>query len=298
MKIISGSTCKALARIISYNTALEYTDSNTQHFADGELRVSISGDIAGQDIFILQSVSTPVHSRLMELLLLADACRRARARQITALLTYAAYGRQDKMYDTNGPIAAQLVSNIMEAAGIERVAILDFHASNIKTFFNIEAYNLNSAGLFKEYVNIDDDSVVVAPDFGSIERAKIFANIFNVQDTAMLEKVRDHNNKCLIKSLVGNVHNKNCIIVDDIIDSGNTICAVAELLKKHGAKKIMACATHAILSGDALENISSSPIIDKVFVTDSINNASLLANDKFHVISSAPVFIDFLNNTK
>lgn len=291
-KIISSAICKTLAQKIAENTPLKYVENNKRIFPDGELRIHLLGEVAYEEIFILQSVSSPIHDNLMELLLLVDAAKRAKATKITVLLSYLAYGRQDKVYDHNGPLAAALIAKLITASGADCAIILDFHNCNMSKFFNIESYNLSSSSLFKQYLTIENNTVLVAPDYGGEKRAQDFKSEFGIkEDIAIIEKIRLQD-KCIMKNMTGDVSGKNCIIFDDIIDSGNTIYLASEFLKKHGAKNIIVCATHAIFSSNALEKITASPI-DKVFVTNSINKE--LLHKKITVIDISPLFIKFLN---
>ena len=276
MQIISGSSNILLAKKIAHNTGYKLLNSKIGNFSDGELRVEIQDNIE-EDVIIVQSTSHPANDHLVELLLLVDTVKRAGAKNIIGIIPYFGYSRQDRCTYKNGPISASLVIKILEIAGITKVITLDLHSKQLEGVFNIPIINLDPASLFFPFYNNRIDTVIVSPDIGGIIRARNFSSLLGT-DLAIINKTRDANNECSMSEIIGNVKNKKCIIIDDIVDSANTLCKAADLLKENGAINIEAYVTHPVLSGNAKEKIMLSQI-NKIFVSDSIYHKSL--PDKF-----------------
>ncbi|MFK7967816.1 MAG: ribose-phosphate diphosphokinase [Rickettsiaceae bacterium] len=272
MQIISGSSNQPLAQRIAQNTGYKLLKTKIGNFSDGELKVEIQDNI-GKDVIIIQSISHPVNDHLIELLLLVDTARRAGAQNIISVVPYFAYIRQDRCTYKYGPISASLVIKLLEAAGVTKVITLDLHSKQLEGVFNVPIINLDPASIFFPFYNDDVNIVVVSPDIGGIARANNFS-IFLGKDLVIMNKIRDVDNECYMNKIIGNVENKKCIIIDDIVDTGGTICKAAELLRSNGALNIEAYVTHPVLSADSKEKIMNSQI-DKIFVSDSIYHGSM-----------------------
>jgi ribose-phosphate pyrophosphokinase len=284
MQIISGSSNQPLAQRLAKITGYKLLKTKIGNFSDGELRVEIQDNIE-ENVIIVQSMSHPVNDRLMELLLLVDTVKRAGAKNITALIPYFGYSRQDRCTYKYGPISASLVIKLLEAAGVTKVITLDLHSKQLEGVFNVPIINLDPASIFFPFYKDDINTVVVSPDIGGIARANNFS-LFLDKDLVIINKTRDADNECSMSTIIGNVKDKKCIIIDDIVDSGSTLCKAAELLRSNGALNIEAYITHPVLSSDSKERIMNAQI-DKIFVSDSIYHSSL--PDKFIV-----TFIDQL----
>ena len=294
MIVITGNSNPLLAKSIAKKLAMPISIAKTKKFEDQELRIQLEDDFNGQDVVIIQSTSKPANDNLMELLLLSDTARHAGARHITAVIPYFGYSRQDKPTYNNGSISACLVANLIESSGVDRVITLDLHSKSSESFFKIYIQNLDSSSLFSYLFQDLNNYIVVSPDSGGISRAEKLAKLL-FTDLAVINKSRDLTGKCKMDEVIGNIWRKNCIIIDDIIDTGETLCLAAELLMKQGAICVIACVTHAVLSGDSIKRIENSPII-KLYVTDSIANNTLLnkVSKKIEVISVATIFANSL----
>jgi len=267
MKIISGSSNYNLAARISKILDIEMLHTKINHFGDGELNVRIDGNI-GKEIMIVQSTSTPVNDHLMELLLLIDAVKRAGAENITAIIPYFGYSRQDRSKYKHEPISSSLVIKLIEAAGVTKVITLDLHSSQVEGMFRVPVINLLSSSIFFPALEGKRDVMVVSPDIGGVARARNYSSLLGSK-LAIIDKVRDVNNVCSMGGIIGDVRGKECVIVDDIIDGASTICMATELLLKNGAKTVEAIVTHPVFSGDATSKIEKSGI-QKIYISDSI----------------------------
>ncbi len=281
MIIIAGSSNPELANNIAKQINAPFIQAEVKHFEDQELRIQIEGNLYERDVIIIQSTSKPANDHLMELLLIADSAKRAGARRIIAAIPYFGYSRQDRPTYNNGPISASLVATLIEAAGIERIITLDLHSKQIEGFFKIGVQNLDTFDLFSKLFTDKDDYAIVSPDIGGLLRAQALSNKLNCGLVA-INKTRDSSGECSMHEIIGNVKNKHCIIIDDIIDTAGTICKAAELLISKGASKVTACATHAVFSKNSIKLIDES-CIDKLYVTNSIHHKNL--PDKFTIIS-------------
>ena len=272
MKILSGTSNKHLSEKISKYLKNRLVNSSIRKFADGEIYIEINENIRGNSIFLIQSISSPANDNLMELLLCVDALKRSSAKNITAVIPYFGYARQDRKVAPRTSISAKLVSNLITKAGADRIVTVDLHAGQIQGFFDIPVDNLFATPIFTRHIKRkikNKNLICVAPDVGGVERARALGRKLNAE-LAIIDKRRSAPGKSLVMNVIGNVKGKICIIVDDLIDSGGTIVNATEALKKRGAKEVHVYVTHGVLSGDAVEKIKKSKIKNLV-VTDTIN---------------------------
>lgn len=294
IKVFAANANKDLAEHIANIIGVPVGNSNTRLFSDGEIGVDINETVRGSDVFLVQSTSYPVNQHLMELLIMIDAFKRASAGRITAVIPYFGYARQDRKAKARDPISAKLVANLLTTAGADRVLTMDLHAAQIQGFFDIPVDHLLGvpilAPYFQEKFKDNDNVVVVSPDLGSVTRARKFAEKLNVP-LAIVDKRRPMPNVSEVMNIIGNIDGKEIILVDDMIDTAGTLCNGAEALVKRGAKKVYACATHAVLSGPAIERIQNS-VIEELVVLDTIELPEEKKIDKIKVLSVAEVFAD------
>ena len=277
MKILTGNSNKQLSNKISKNLKNKLVNTSIRKFADGEIYIEINENIRGNSIFIIQSISSPANDNLMELLLCIDALKRSSAKNITAVIPYFGYARQDRKVVPRTSISAKLVSNLITNAGADRVVTVDLHAGQIQGFFDIPVDNLFATPIFAKHIKrkIKSNNIIcVAPDVGGVERARALGKKLDV-GLAIVDKRRPSPGKSQVMNVIGNVKNKICILTDDIIDSGGTIVNAADALSKRGAKEVHVYATHGVFSGDAVKKIKNSKIKNLV-VTDSINSSDKL----------------------
>lgn len=282
IKVFSGNAHRYLAEDICRQLSCDLGKCSTDRFSDGEFNFQIGENVRGTDVFIVQPTCPPTDQNLMELLIMIDTFKRASAERVTAVIPYFGYARSDKKDRPRVPIAAKLVANLLTTAGAQRILTIDLHASQIQGFFDIPVDHLYAAPIVVEYFrdNPIENLIVVSPDTGGAERARAYAKRLNA-GLALCDKRREKANVAEVMNIVGDVNGKNCLIIDDMCDTGGTICKVAEALAKSGAKEIYACFTHAVLSGKAIENISNSHI-KKVIVTNTIplsSKGELLRNE-------------------
>ena len=291
MKVLAGTSNSKLCKDIARQLKLKLVNSNIKRFADGEVYVEINENIRGNSIFVIQSTSNPANDNLMELLICIDALRRSSAKNITAVIPYFGYARQDRKVAPRTAISAKLVSNLITNAGANRILSVDLHAGQIQGFFDIPVDNLFSTPIFARYIKKKiklNNLICVAPDVGGVERTRALSRRIN-STIAIIDKRRPAPGKSEVMNIVGNVKNKNCIIVDDIIDSGGTIVNAAQALKKKGAKDVYVFITHAVLSGEAIQKIEKSQI-KKLITTDTIDNSKKNGKSKkIEIISLAPM---------
>jgi len=272
MKLLCGNSNRELADSIAQYLKLPFTKAIVRRFADMEVFVEIQENVRGEDIFVLQSTSFPANDNLMELLIIIDALRRASARRITAVLPYFGYARQDRKVGPRTPISAKLVANLITEAGANRVLTVDLHAGQIQGFFDIPTDNLFAMPAMvrdiEDYLGRGDHVTVVSPDVGGVVRARALAKRLGA-DLAIVDKRRERAGESEVMNIIGDVTGRSCILIDDIVDSGGTICNAAEALLAKGAKDVCAYATHGVLSGGAVARIAGSKLKSMV-VTDSI----------------------------
>ena len=291
MKIIACNSNKVLAEAITSYIGVKLADAVIRKFADGEIFVKINENIRGEDIFIIQSTSPPVNDNLMELLLTIDAAKRASAKRITAVIPYFGYARQDRKDEGRTAISAKLIANLITSAGVNRVVTIDLHAGQIQGFFDIPLDNLFSVNeLIKDMKEktIGKNLAIVSPDVGGVVRARAFAKRIEAS-LVIIDKRRERAGESEVMNIVGEVNKKTCILLDDIVDSGGTLCSAAKALKDNGAKEIYSYIVHGVLSGNALEKIENSEIKEMV-LTDSIEASKEVKNSKnIRHISIAPL---------
>ncbi len=295
IKIFAGNSHPELAENIANILGVQVGDSKVGTFSDGEICVDINETVRGADVFVVQSTNCPVNNNLMELLIMIDAFKRASAGRITAVIPYYGYARQDRKAKSRDPITAKLVADLLTTAGADRVLTMDLHASQIQGYFNIPVDHLMGAPILaKHFVEKGfgerEDVVVVSPDLGSVTRARKFADRLHAP-IAIIDKRRPKANVSEIMNIIGDVNNKTCILIDDMIDTAGTIANAANALMDLGAKEVFACCTHGVLSGPAIDRINSSSI-KKLIMLDTIKLPKRGDLGKFKSLSVAPIFAE------
>lgn len=288
--LFAGSSNRPLALKIAETLGTSLSPCTLRRFSDGEIFVEINENVRGKDVYILQSTCHPVNDNLMEMLVMIDALKRASVNSVTAVMPYYGYARQDRKVAPRTPISAKLVADILTAAGCSRVVSMDLHAGQIQGFFNIPLDNLYALPVIVDHLKTifanGDEVVMVSPDAGGVERARAYAKRMNAS-VAMIDKRRTGPNVAKAMNLIGSVEGKIAIILDDMIDTAGTLCEAAETVKKNGATRILAAATHGVLSGPAIQRIRDS-VLEKVILTDTVplrDDAQKL--DKLHVLTTA-----------
>jgi len=296
LKLITGTATARLAEAIAEHLNCPLTPRIAKPFSDGEIRIEIGANVRGSDVFVIQSTCYPVNDNLMELCLMLDALKRASAKRITAVLPYYGYARQDRKVIPRVPISAKMVADFLTVAGANRVLTIDLHAGQIQGYFNIPVDNLYASKALLEYLEwIEGDKVVISPDAGGTERARAYAKRLKT-GLAVVDKRRDEPNKARAMNIIGDVADKCAIIVDDMIDTGGTLVAAADALHEKGARSVLACVTHPVLSGPALERIEGSRL-SKVIVTDTIPLSPEAERcPKIKVISVAALLAQAISN--
>jgi ribose-phosphate pyrophosphokinase len=294
MKIVACNSNRPLAEAVAATLNLPLTRAAVRRFADMEVFVEIHENVRGEDVFVVQSTSYPANDNLMELLITLDALRRASARRVTAVIPYYGYARQDRKTAPRTPISAKLVANLITEAGANRVLTMDLHAAQIQGFFDIPVDNLYAEPLFTRDIRERFDGrdiIIVSPDVGGVQRARNIATRLN-RDLAIIDKRRERAGQSEVMNVIGDVHGRECILVDDLVDSGGTLCNAAEALLKAGARSASVYTTHGVLSGGAVARIASSPI-ETMTITDSIlaTEAVRLARN-IRQISVAPLMAE------
>ena len=292
--IMTGNANPELAKKIASHIGVPLCDAYVGHFNNGETQVMISESIRGKDIFIIQPTSQPVNDNLMELLIMTDACKRASAHSITAVVPYYAYARQDRKTRGREPISAKLVANLMTTAGVTRVVTVDLHAGQIQGFFDIPVDHLAAAPVLAGYFREQEieDLVVVSPDLGGVTRARIMADFLRAP-IAIIEKRRPCPGCAEVMNLIGEVEGKTALLIDDIVDTAGSLCEGAKALKERGAKRVLAACSHAILSDPAVERLNAS-VIDQLVITDSIPLPPEKQSDKLVTLSLAQSLADVI----
>ena len=297
VKVFCGNSNPEFAKTICKELGLDLCKSEVKTFADGEVSVTLDETVRGADVFLIQSTCKPVNDRLMELLIMIDACHRASAGRITAVIPYFGYARQDRKAKSRDPISAKLVANMITAAGADRVLTMDLHAAQIQGFFDIPLDHLLGSPTFVDYFLNKfpedkfnhDDFVVVSPDVGSVARARAFASKLHM-GLAIVDKRRQKANVCEVMNVIGDVRGKTCILYDDMIDTAGSLCNAANaLVEVGGAKEVYACSTHGVLSGPAFQRITDS-VLKEVVVLNTIPLPENCPCDKIKQLDVAPVF--------
>ena len=281
MKLLTGNSNKSLSQKISKHLKTKLVHSSIRKFADGEIYIEINENIRGNSIFLIQSSSAPANDNLMELLLCIDALKRSSAKNITAVIPYFGYARQDRKVAPRTAISAKLVSNLITKAGADRVVTVDLHAGQIQGFFDLPVDNLFATPIFARHVkkNLNKKNLIcVSPDVGGVERTRALARKLDV-GIGIIDKRRPSPGKSQVMNVIGNVNGKTCIIIDDIIDSGGTIVNAAQALINRGAKEVHVYITHGVLSGEAVDKIKKSRI-KKLIITDTIDNSDKIKKAK------------------
>lgn len=293
IKIISGTSHRILSEEVADNLGVSLCNTTISTFSDGEFMIQINENVRGTDSFIIQPTCPPVNDNLMELLLIIDALKRASARRITAVMPYYGYARQDRKVQPRVPISSKLVADLITAAGANRVLTVDLHAGQIQGFFNIPVDHLYASPVLLDYVRKKDfkDLVIVSPDAGGVERARSFARKLQCS-LAIIDKRREMANVSRVMNVIGDVKDKDVIILDDMIDTAGTTTQAASALKEHGARRVFAASTHAVLSGPAIDRINES-VIEEVIVTNTIPLDSKKERcSKLVVLSIAPLLAE------
>lgn len=294
--VFAGRSNPVFTANITKTLNLELGRLEVLKFSDGELSAEIGDNVRGKDVFIVQSTCAPGNDHLMELLIVVDALRRASAARITAVIPYFGYARQDRKTKSRVPITAKLVADLLTASGVHRILTMDLHATQIMGFFNIPVDNLYAMPVLLPYIEGKygkEDIAVVSPDAGGVERARLFANSIGSANLAVIDKRRSGPNQISEMRVVGDVEGKTCIIVDDMIDTGGTMCKAATVLKECGAVKVIAAASHPVLSGNAIERLEKSDF-EEVITTDTIPHPGLGGSDdsKITFLSVSALFAE------
>ncbi|HEY1735131.1 MAG TPA: ribose-phosphate pyrophosphokinase [Methylovirgula sp.] len=299
MKILSGNSNRPLTEAIAAYIGVPLTKCQVRRFADMEVFVEIQENVRGQDTFIVQSTSFPANDHLMELLIMVDALRRASARRITAVLPYFGYARQDRKPGPRTPISAKLVANLITHAGADRVLTVDLHAGQIQGFFDIPTDNLFSAPVMVADIKSRmplDNLMVVSPDVGGVVRARAFAKRIDAP-LAIIDKRRERAGESEVMNVIGDVAGKTCLLVDDIVDSGGTLCNAADALIREGAKDVYAYITHGVLSGGAVARIAASHLKELVLTDTILPTDAVLGSENIRVVSIAPLIGEAIART-
>jgi len=289
LKLLTGTANRELAEEVSKYLGVNISDMLVTKFSDGEVRVQINESIRGADVYVFQSLSYPANQHIMELLLIIDALKRSSAGRITAVIPYFAYARQDRQDKPRTPVSARLLADLITVAGANRVVAIDLHSPQIQGFFDIPVDHLSALPALHDYIKknlILENPIVVSPDAGGVERARQLANRLGC-GIAIIYKRRPEPNKAEVLDVVGEIEGKEAIIVDDLIDTAGTMVAAANMLINRGAKRVIACATHGVLSGPAVERLTNSPI-EQVIITNTIPVGDKMFN-KLKIVSIAPL---------
>ena len=289
LRLFSGNSNQALAREIAAYLGVPDGPRVIKRFADGEFYIQIQESIRGCDVFLIQPTCAPVNDHLIELLIMVDACKRASARQITAVIPYYGYARADRKTAGRESITAKLVANLLAKSGVDRVLAMDLHSAQIQGYFDIPCDHIYGSPVLVDYLRSKNlaDLVVVSPDVGGVARARAFAKQMNDAPLAIIDKRRSGHNVAHSLTVIGDVVGKTAILIDDMIDTGGTICAGARLLRQRGATRVLACATHAVFSPPAIERLSEPGLFEEVIVTNSIPPSEACRFPQLQVLSVA-----------
>ena len=294
MKIVSGTSSISLSDQICKYLKTKLTQREIKRFADSEVYVEIKENMRGNDVYLIQSTSYPANDNIMELLICIDSLRRSSAKNVTAVIPYFGYARQDRKVVPRSPISAKLVANLITNAGANRVLTMDLHANQIQGFFDIPVDNLYAAPVLLKHIlkNIGTKNIVcVAPDVGGVERARAIGKRLNA-GLAIIDKRRERPGQSEVMNVIGEIKNKSCIIIDDLIDSGGTICNAADALIEKGAKEVYCYVVHGVLTGSCIDKIKKSKM-KKIVITDTIDNAKKIKGvSKIEVVSIAPLIAE------
>ena len=292
MKILAGNSNPPLASAISDYLGLPMTNASVRRFADDEVFVEIHENVRGEDVFVVQSTSFPANDNLMELLICVDALRRSSAKRITAVMPYFGYARQDRKPGPRTPISAKLVANLITEAGANRVLALDLHAGQIQGFFDIPTDNLYAAPVMAEDIRSRyavESLMVVSPDVGGVVRARALARRLDNAPLAIVDKRRERAGESEVMNIIGDVKGRTCIMIDDIVDSGGTLCNAAAALMEAGAASVSAYITHGVLSGKAVERVNASALKELVITDTILPTEATQASERIRILSIAPL---------
>jgi len=296
LKVLTGNSNRALAEKIVDNLHIPLTPVECSRFSDGEIFVKIGESIRGSDVFIIQSTNKPVNDNMMELLLLIDAAKRASAKSVTAVVPYYGYARQDRKVEPRVPISAKMVANLLESVSLDRLVTIDIHSNQIQGFFNIPVDNIYAAPIILNYVRelAIEDLVVVSPDAGGTHRARSFSAQLNA-GLAIIDKRRPQANKSVVMNVIGDVDGKNCLIIDDLIDTGGTIINAASALRERGARDVYCVCTHPVFSDNALDRLIQAEF-KKIIFTDTIplKRESLPQTEQLEILSVADLLSEVI----
>ncbi len=290
-KIFAGTSSVEFANEVCQTLDVPLAKAEIKRFSDGEISIQISESVRGRDVFIIQSTGAPSNDNLMELLIMTDALRRSSASSITAVVPYFGYARQDRKAAPRVPISARMVANMYEAAGIDRVVTIDLHAGQIQGFFDIPVDNLYGSIIFKEYIKSKNltNPIIASPDIGGVARARYFAEKMGLE-MVIVDKRREKANVAEVMNIIGDVAGRDVIMIDDMVDTAGTMVKAASALKKNGATSVMACATHAVLSGKAYDNLDNGEL-DELVVSNTLVSKP---NKKIKVLTVAPLFAEVI----
>ena len=297
---MTGTANPELAEAIAQHLGRPLTPVLCETFSDGEIRVEIGDNVRGCDVYVIQPTCAPSNHNIMQLCIMLDALKRSSATHVTAVIPYYGYARQDRKVNPRAPISAKLIADFLQVAGMDRMVTMDLHAGQIQGFFNVPVDNLYASPVLFEYLRkikekLDGEMVVVSPDAGGVERARSFAKRLDA-GLAIIDKRRDKPNQAEAMNLIGNVKDKIAIVLDDMIDTAGTLVSAGNVILEHGAKDVMATASHAVLSGPAIERLNNSPF-SQIIVTDTIPlKEKNLACPKLKVLTVAPLLAKAINN--
>ncbi len=291
MKVFAGNSNPELVKSICEILEIPLGKSLSGKFSDGEIRLEIGENVRGADVFVIQTGAAPVNDNLMELLVMIDACKRSSAHRVTAVMPYYCYARQDRKNKPRVPITARLVADLITRVGADRIVTMDLHAGQIQGFFNVPVDNLYASPILLPYIkeNFHENLVIVSPDAGGVPRARAYAKLLKA-GLAMIDKRRTEPNRAEALNIIGEVEERTAIILDDMVDTAGTLVEATKVLLERGAKEVYACATHAVLSGPAVDRINNSPI-KSLIVTDTLPvKEELAGNGKIRRVSAARLF--------
>jgi ribose-phosphate pyrophosphokinase len=295
--LFAGNSNSQLAQAIGDQLGISLGDATLDRFNDGEIKYEINENVRDSDVYIIQSTCPPVNENLMELLVMTDAIKRSSAKRITAVIPYFGYARQDRKDKKRVSITARLVANMLEASGIDRVITVHLHSAQVQGFFDIPLDHLYTSNILLDAIRKDEKKyTVVSADAGGVKRSRVFAELLDGAPLAIIDKRRGEPGEAEVMHIIGDVADKDCLITEDMIDTGGTLITAAEALKNAGAKSISVCASHAVFSQDAKTNLANS-VIDSIVVSDSIPNDAFFAQSKmFTTVSLAPLLSDAIKN--
>ena len=298
MKILAGSSISDFSQQLSQALDCQLLRIASSRFSDGEINIEILDNVRGQDVYVVQSLSAPVNDNLMELLLIGDALRRASAKSITAVIPYLGYSRQDRRVRSKRvPISARVVADVIEAIQFDRVMTVDVHSDQLQGFYHIPVENVFSSPLIiadiKKHFD-EENLMIVSPDVGGVQRARAIATRVQNNDLAIVDKRREKPNQIEFMQVIGDVQGRNCVLIDDMVDTGSTLCRAAQVLKDNGALQVVAYCTHPVLSADAIQKLEASSL-DQIVISDSIEHQNLSSSKKLRVISLVPLLAEAIS---